>query len=40
MEWEQIAIILIAVWAVMHSYMDLRQKQKMEQRVDKLEKGG
>jgi len=34
MEWEGILVIVIIVWAVIHSYVDLRLSKK----VEKLEK--
>lgn len=33
MEWDQIVVIVILVWAAIHSYMDFQQSK----RIDKLE---
>jgi len=34
MEWQDIVLIILVIWAAIHTYMDFKQSQK----IDKLEK--
>jgi hypothetical protein len=34
MDWQDILLIILTVWAVVHTYMDMQQSK----RIDKLEK--
>ena len=36
MEWDQIAVGIILLWAIVHSYMDFQQSKKIAQLEEKM----